>query len=461
MFTKQKGVVTIGGKLMIITLALMSVSLSGIVAECKASQMSILEWLKQAAKPYAGTTIRILGNNNMTSQDIKPFGEIFEKATGIKLEWDIYKESAVVQKSGIELAGGSSAYDVMWSAKMQNFRYVKAGWLTPLEGYINDPSLTNPDVLNLGDFLGDFLAACKGYDGKFYGLPNLAATKIMYYRGDTFAKFGVSVPDTLDELVDVCDKIQTSARAATAFDQTPGGHANVWIFKSLMYGLRGGLFADYPKDMHPILDHKTNVEALEMWTHITRECSIPGAMDVDFDRMIKEFQEGRGAILIYGGPVGAWVYKESKDAENIHCALVPRGPGGRWPGFDSQMWVIPKNAKNKEAAYLWIMWATSPETLALATTRFTTAVPRKSVFRSPEYLENFPFDNGQFASIFAESLEIAHSSYNPDVAEHPEIAHILGIAISEAASGITTPAEALRKAQSKAYKLMKEVGYKI
>jgi len=424
-------------------------------------KMSTLEWLEKVSKPYAGTTIRILGNDQMTSTDIIPHKGKFEKATGIKLQWDLFGERTVLQKAGVELAGGTSAYDVMWSAQMQNFQYIKAGWLQPLDPYINDPALTDPEVLDLDDFFHYYLEACRGPDGKLYGLPNLACTKLMYYRKDTFDKFGVTPPDTIDELVNVCKKIHTPERAAIALRGLRGVHTNVWVFASFMYALRGGYFRDYPRDMHPILDWWGNVQALEIYADLLQKYSVPGVVSFNFDEVVKAMQLKDVNIIIDGAPLGGMIYnpEKSKDPETISAYFVPGGPGGRWSGFDSQMWVIPKNSKNKEAAYLFIMWATSPETELLASQGVTTALPRKSPWTNPEFIARIPWDNGNYAKMFSETLKIAHPTYNKPIPEFPEIGDLLGIAISEAITGETTPLVALQKAQKKVYKLMQEAGY--
>jgi len=457
--TKQQGkswvkAISVMGTVLLMLLGIALVGANG-------EEMSTLKWLQKVSKPYAGTTIRILGNNQMTSTDIIPHKSLFEQATGIKLQWDLFGERTVLQKAGVELAGGTSAYDAMWSAQMQNFQYVKAGWLQPLDPYVNNPQLTDLEILNLEDFFPYYLEACKGPDGKLYGLPNLACTKLMYYRKDTFNKFGVSLPETMDELVEVCKKIDTSERAAIALRGLRGVHTNVWVFASFMYAMRGGYVRDYPRDMHPILDWWGNVEALEIYADLFQNYSVPGATSFNFDEVVKAMQLENASIIIDGAPLGGMIYnpKQCKNPENIGTYLVPGGPGGSWPGFDSQMWVVPQNSRNKEAAYLFIMWATSPETELLASQGVTTALPRQSVWRNPEFVARIPWDNGNYAKMFAEALKIAHPTYNKQIPEFPELGDLLGIAVSEAITKQDNALEALQKAQAKAYKLLREAGY--
>jgi multiple sugar transport system substrate-binding protein len=75
---------------------------------------------------------------------------------------------------------------------------------------------------------------------------------------------------------------------------------------------------------------------------------------------------GRSNIFIHSS---SWVTAmltspESKVKETALVTRMPAGPKGDFPASNSQGLGIPKNAKNKEAAWEFIKWALSPEITA-------------------------------------------------------------------------------------------------
>ena len=93
-----------------------------------------------------GTELKLLLNQHPYQQAL--VGELpkFEELTGMKVTYDVVPEQNYFDKVTIDLqAGDASTYDAFMTGAYMIWQYAPAGWMEPLEGYINDPAKTNPD----------------------------------------------------------------------------------------------------------------------------------------------------------------------------------------------------------------------------------------------------------------------------------------------------------------------------
>src|SRR4029077_6561292 len=68
-----------------------------------------------------------------------------------------------------------------------------------------------------GDDLLQSLVEAGTYNGKFYGVPYYAGARVVLYRKDLFAKSGISVPTTIDELLAAAEKLKADNAATAGF----------------------------------------------------------------------------------------------------------------------------------------------------------------------------------------------------------------------------------------------------
>ena len=99
-------------------------------------------------------------------------------------------------------AGGDSPYDIVHGANAQVGEWAGAGWMMPL----NDLVEKYWDEYNLGDIPEK---AWEGVtiDGQIYGVPIVGNTLHLIYRQDVFDEYGISVPETYDEVIEMCNTI--------------------------------------------------------------------------------------------------------------------------------------------------------------------------------------------------------------------------------------------------------------
>ncbi|MFC1879743.1 ABC transporter substrate-binding protein [Chloroflexota bacterium] len=99
-------------------------------------------------------------------------------------------------------SGGDSPYDIVHGANSQVGEWAGVGWMMPL----NDLVDKYWDEYNLGDIPEK---AWEGVtiDGQIYGVPIVANTLHLIYRQDVFDEYGIEVPDTYDEVIEMCNTI--------------------------------------------------------------------------------------------------------------------------------------------------------------------------------------------------------------------------------------------------------------
>ena len=106
-------------------------------------------------RAYEGESLKLLLNQHPYQQAL--VGELpkFTELTGIEVTYDVVPEQNYFDKVTIDLqAGSASTYDAFMTGAYMIWQYAPAGWMEPLEGYINDPAKTNPDY-DFADILPD------------------------------------------------------------------------------------------------------------------------------------------------------------------------------------------------------------------------------------------------------------------------------------------------------------------
>src|SRR5437879_11973505 len=100
-----------------------------------------------------GTQLRVLLNKHPWQAAIEPHLKEFGALTVIHLVAEVYPEDQFRAKVLVELTSGSSSIDVFMSMPAQEgLKYMRAGWLQPVDEFLKNPALTAPDY-HWNDFL--------------------------------------------------------------------------------------------------------------------------------------------------------------------------------------------------------------------------------------------------------------------------------------------------------------------
>ena len=96
-------------------------------------------------KNCEGTTINVMFNEHNYSKAVISKLDEFEEKTGITVEYSSTPEGNYFDKLNTSLSSRSGTPDVFMTGAYQVWEYASAGYMEPLDDYINDPAKTASD----------------------------------------------------------------------------------------------------------------------------------------------------------------------------------------------------------------------------------------------------------------------------------------------------------------------------
>ena len=193
------------------------------------------------------------------------------------------------QKVAVALAGGATQYDTIMHDYSVLPAQAGAGWLTPLDAYIDaDPDFKKSvwsdvpeNVLNLWS-----------NKGKQYGLPPDGNTQLMYWRSDILDKAGVKPPETWDDVIEAAKELTGGDQYGFVCSLQRG----IWdysVFASILQS-HGGQVYD-PATFKVTLDSEPAIKALNVLKTLLKYAD-PVTLNASNDDVIRSFASGRGVL---------------------------------------------------------------------------------------------------------------------------------------------------------------------
>ena len=422
--------------------------------------MSTTVLLANPYKEYAGQTLVVNFPAHPHYNAVMKILPEFTKETGIEVEVDQLPYLKMRERQTLELAQEEGDYDLIAYVVFSKADYVYADQLENLARYYMNPKLADPNydandlidgyVYNIG-FAGGEKGYLEGKTGSLFGIPYGSETSILGYRKDIFEKHNLKVPETYDELLDVTCKIPKlepgmgglSSRAAS-------GHHASHAFLLHLAPLGGRVFDNAWK---PIVNNEAGVKAANALKTIV-DCGPEGAASFGFGEALGSFLNGDTAMFLDTTVVAGQINDpgKSKVVGKVGWALHPMGTrrGSQTGGFGIG---IPKNAANKEAAFLLMQWLTSKKgdkLVALAggnPSRFSTHADADVNAKFPHM------------ATFGEALKHADPDWRPIIPVWGKINADLGTTLSKVLTEGLDPKEALDGVAERTKEVMEEAGY--
>jgi len=405
---------------------------------------------------YEGTTIRVLLKEGYEIAAIQEFKDDFEEETGINVELEVYDEPTARQKLVLDATSGAGTYDITSSSFWNLPEFVSAGWLEPLDGYIEN---ANDEWLVMDDIPTGALEAMT-IDGQLYALPHTIIGGMFFYRADVFEELGLEPPQTTDDILAAAkvikeqrpDLIPFSARGASTF-------ASLGTQLGWAYGYDALLFDGET----PQADSPAMLDAMTDYVTLMKDYGPSDAATLTFTQAGEKFSSGSAAMMFDTSGFGTIFEDETQSsvAGKVGYTL-PTGPAGmnlQW--LYNEGLAITADSKNKDAAWLFLQWRMSRETTMRELTELgRTDVPNLYVLGSQEYAD-YMAEHGleAFAVALQESWKMTTAEHWPFFPEFTEIGDTFSTEMSSAIAGSKTVDEALADAQSKLEQIMDDAGY--
>ena len=384
----------------------------------------------------------------------------FTKETGIEVEVDQLQYMKMRQKQTLELTKGKGDYDLLAYVVFSKADYVYADQLENLARYFMNPRLANP-AYDAEDLIEGYVANIgiaggqKGYlsgpTGSMFGLPFGSETSILGYRKDIFEKHNLSVPETYDELLDLACKIpQLEPGMGGLASRAASGHHASHAFLLHLAPLGGRIFDD---NWNPTVNNAAGVKAAQALKTIV-DCGAEGSRAFGFAEAGASFLQGRSAMFldstVFAGQVND--PSKSKVVGKIGWAPHPMGvrKGSQTGGFGI---AIPKNAQNKEAAFLLMQWLTSKKADKLIALQGGNP-SRYSTHSDADVNAKFPH-----MKVFGEALKNADPDWRPIIPVWGKINADLGTTLSKILTEDADIQSSLDGVAKRAKKIMQDAGY--
>jgi multiple sugar transport system substrate-binding protein len=350
-------------------------------------------------KAQSGKSIKLLLNKHPYQEALVAELPQFEELTGIKVTYDIFPEQNYFDKVTIDLSGGQGGYDVFMTGAYMIWQYAPAGWMEPLEKWIEDPTMTNPDY-DFEDIIEGLRqserwnlqpGAANLGQGSQYALPWGWEANAYMYRYDIFEAKGLTPPKTLDELVAISKQLK-DAEPGMAGIAVRGSKNWATIHPGYMTMYSSYGCKDYDDKMHPVMNSACAVEVTEKWVDMVKSAGPEAWSTYTWYQVGSDFGAGKAAAIFDADILGHFqnVPGGSSVSGKLAWAPGPRGPDGALR-TNIWIWSLAMNAasKNKEPAWYFLQWATGKEFLRKGAITYTLVNPvRTSIVEDPEFVSH-------------------------------------------------------------------------
>lgn len=307
--------------------------------------------------------------------------------------------------------------------------FVAAGFLQPL-----DDRIANTPDFDHEDFFGP-LREIADVDGVTYGVPFYNYALGYLYNEPLLADAGVSVPTSLDELVETSKALTTGDQTGLAM-QPQRGYKIFEEWANFLFAAGGSI---YNEDGTGALDSPEAAAALEAYIDLYNNAAPENSLNWAFDEAYRSVSTGASAAMVsYNWNLPALNNPEAGElAGNFKLAPMPGGKQvlGSWS------WAIPANSAESDAAWAFVSWLTSKEVDVQRVLAGGAAV-RQSTLENESVLAG-PYGADYYAAIIAILSNAAPLS---EGLGGEEMIQAVGTELSEAVSGNKTVEEALQAA---------------
>ncbi|RQH21121.1 extracellular solute-binding protein [Okeania hirsuta] len=357
-------------------------------------------FLKDVAKTFSGMTLRLITEDVPSAQVAwELVQKEFIPLTGIKVQWELLPLELVLGRIEQDIARETGIYDIM---------YCDRDWVGRLSNIGIDPRalLENSELqypnYNFEDFFPSLVANMASYQGRLIAIPYDIPIFIMFYRRDIFEELGLSVPTTMTDYLATAQVINEAKKPQVygTAGQWKAGHNSLLCNMTAWLWSHGGSF--YHADGTPAINDERAIAGMEYLLD-QRQYAPPEALTWDWYGEAEAFRQGRVAMLISWGEWFPWFEASPTSQVSGRVATVPcpqeialRSPSecafGEVPGIShcgGSSLLLSRYSKQQEAAWVFLQWLTSADTMTRVAILSNTNGVRRSTYSDPRLRVGF------------------------------------------------------------------------
>jgi multiple sugar transport system substrate-binding protein len=413
-----------------------------------AYQAAAVDW-RQAA----GQTLVLGGVEHPWMTAVGPLLPQFMELTGVEVVPQTASEAEYGADLPITLSGGSATPDIFMVPALG--QAVDGGWLEPLDGYYANPALTDPawyDEADVFQSARDF--PVWPADGSRYSVSITAESQTLFLRRDLFEAKGITAPTTMDELYAAAEALKADGMAGAVMRAKPTSGSAAWTAGGFVFSF-GGEVID--SEGRAAFDREPAVAAIDLYGRLLKDTGPAGVGNYDWYESLQDFQQGRAAIA--GDSSNFTLDIENPEKSTVvGQVLYGAMPSGNGAPPKPNMWHwqlgMNRNSAAKNAAWLFMTWATSAPT-GLLLARDRAAVARASAWQDPRFRTEVFGEQAAEAALAnlqaADAAVMTRAWFHP---RWPQVGDLFAVAVNEVVIGARDAESALTEAAQQANRIL-------
>jgi sorbitol/mannitol transport system substrate-binding protein len=319
-------------------------------------------------------------------RDIQELTDEFEREhPDVKVRYVTLPENEARARITQDVATKAGQFDVVMIGTYEAPIWGRNGWLTDLTPYARADRAYDVDDLmpavRKGLSVGD----------KLYATPFYGESSFLMYRKDLFEQAGLEMPDrpTWTQVAEFARELKTPDRAGICLRGLPGWGEQLAPLNTVINTF-GGRW--YDSDWNAQLTSPATTRAVTFYLDLIKDAGEAGAPNAGFSECLTAYSQGQAAMW-YDATVAAGSLEDRKVSKVVGKNGYVAAPvmETEWSGW---LWAwslaVPTTAKDPDAAWDFVSWATSKEYIRMVGERLGwTRVPpgsRLSTYEIDEYV---------------------------------------------------------------------------
>jgi sn-glycerol 3-phosphate transport system substrate-binding protein len=291
--------------------------------------------------------------------------------------------------------------------------------------------------------------------GKTYGVPFQRSTPVLYWNKEAFKEAGLdpdTPPATWDEMVSFGKKLTKTDAAGNVSQwgvRIPSSGFPYWLFQGLT--TQNDAFVMNSDGNETYFDDPAVIEALQYLVDLSTKHKVMAPGIIEWGTTPKAFFERETAMM--WTTTGNLTNVRANAPFDFGVAMLPANKRRGAPTGGGNFYIFSDSSDaQKKASLDFIRWITAPEQAARWTIATGYVAPRPDAWETPAmkaYVKDFPP-----ALVARNQLEFATAELS--TYQNQRITTIFNDGLEAAIIGKMTPEEAMKAAQKKADRILKD-----